>query len=89
MRVNQRKKTIDKFLSLEVADLSKCDVAAEMVIAVGVTAGALEGTFAGNLDRKGRTIAAKDSPPCGDNAFHLSHYNKRMGATEKPARTPT
>ena len=75
MRINQRKKSIDKFLSFEIADLSKCDLTTEVIIAVCVAAGAAEGTFAGNLDRKGRTIAAKDSPPCGDNAFHLSHYN--------------
>lgn len=83
MRINQRKKTIDKFRSFEIADLPKCDLATEVIIAVGVAAWASKGTFAGNLDRKGRTIAAKDSPPCGDNAFHLSHYNKRMRATEK------
>ena len=75
MRINQRKKSIDKFLSFEIADLSKRDFATEVVVAVGVTAWTSKGTFAGNLDRKGRTIAAKDSPPCGDNAFHLSHYN--------------
>src|SRR3954470_9044379 len=78
MRINQRKKSIDKFLTLEIADLSKWDLATEVVIAIGVTARAFEGTFAGNLDREGRTITAKDSPPRGDNAFHLRTITRRI-----------
>jgi hypothetical protein len=76
MCIDQRKETIDEFLALEIADLSKCDLTAEVIVAVGVAAWTSEGTFAGNLDRKGGAITAKDSPPRGDNAFHLSNYNK-------------
>jgi hypothetical protein len=72
MRLNQREKSVDKLLSFEIADLSERHLAAEVVVAIGVTARASEGTFAGNLDRQGRTITAKDSPPRGDNAFHPS-----------------
>ena len=86
MRVNQRKKTIDKLLAFEIADLSKSNLATEVVVAVGVTARAFQGTFAGNLDRKGRTITAKDSPPCGDNAFHHQTIAKELGDCVPPAQ---
>src|SRR5262245_15226134 len=76
MRLDQREKAIDKFLAFEVADLTERHIAAEVVIAVGVTTGTPEGAFAGDLDRQGRTIAAKDSSPCRDNAFHPPDYNK-------------
>src|SRR4051794_6119370 len=84
MRINQRKKSIDKFLTLEIADLSKCDLATEVAIAIRVTARAFEGTFAGNLDREGRTITAKDSPPRGDNAFHLRTITRIRTDVESP-----
>src|SRR3954468_7933065 len=86
MGINQRKKSIDQFLSLEIAHLPKCDFATEVVVAVSVTAGALEGTFAGNLDREGRTITAKDSPPRGDNAFHLRTITRLRTDVESNAR---
>jgi hypothetical protein len=76
MGLDQRKKSIDEFLTFEIADLAKRHVTAEVIVAIRVTAGTSEGTFAGDLDRQGRTITAKDSSPCGDNAFHLPDYNK-------------
>jgi hypothetical protein len=76
MRIDERKKPIDEFLTFEVADLAERYFAAEVIVAIRVTAGTSEGTFAGDLDRQGRTITAKDSSPCGDNAFHLPDYNK-------------
>jgi hypothetical protein len=79
MRVNQRKKTVDEFLTLEVADLPKSHLTAEVVVAVSVTAWTLEGTFAGDLNREGRNVTAKDSPPRGDNAFHLPTITKDFG----------
>src|SRR4051794_19880115 len=86
MCFNQRKKSIDKFRSLEIADLPQRDFATEVVVAVGVTARALEGTFAGNLDREGRAITAKDSPPRGDNAFHLRTITRIRTDVESRAR---
>jgi hypothetical protein len=76
MCLDQREEAIDEFLTFEVADLPKCHLAAEVIIAIRITAGTFEGTFAGDLDRQRRTIAAKDSSPCGDNAFHPPDYNK-------------
>jgi hypothetical protein len=70
MLINQLEEPPDELGSLEIADLSQRNAAAEMFIAVSVATGTSEGTFAGNLDRQGRTITAKDSPPRGDNAFH-------------------
>src|SRR3954470_1758374 len=78
MRIDQREKSIDEFRAFEIADLPKGDFATQMIVAVGVTARAFEGTFAGNLNRQGRTITAKDSPPRGDNAFHLPTITKRI-----------
>jgi hypothetical protein len=50
MRVDERKKPIDEFLTFEVADLAKRQVTAQVIVAIRVTAGTAEGTFAGDLD---------------------------------------
>ncbi len=47
MRVDEREEPIDKFLALEVADLPQRDVAAEVIVAVGVTARATAGDIRG------------------------------------------
>ena len=76
MLFNEREKAIDELLAFEIADLAQRHIAAEVIVAICVTTGTFERTFAGDLDREGRTITAKDSSPCGDNAFHLPDYNK-------------
>jgi hypothetical protein len=80
--VNQIEETADQFRSLEIADLTERDGATEMIVAVGVAAGTSERAFAGDFDRKRRTIAAKDSPPRGDDTFHTSNISgASSGAT--------
>ena len=68
--VDDRENAIDEFLSFVVGDLSERDVAAEVLVAVGVAARAAERAFARDFDREGGIVAAEDASPRGDDAFH-------------------
>src|ERR1700674_5435961 len=67
---DQFENAVDQFLSFEVADVAQRSFAAEMVVAVGITARTLERTFAGDLDRQSRRVAHQDPAPRGDDPFH-------------------
>ena len=64
---------VDEFLSLVVGELAQHDVAAEMRVAVRVTARTPERTLARDLDRQIRAIPLQDPAPGLDDgtAFHL------------------
>ena len=51
--VDERQEPIDELLTLVVADLSERDVAAEMLVAVGVASRAAQRALAGDFDRQG------------------------------------
>ena len=73
--IDQRDDAVDELLALEVADLPQRDLAAEVIVAVGVAAGASQRAFARDLDGKGRGISAEDAAPCSEDAFHIgTHY---------------
>ena len=50
--VDQSHEPIDELLALVVADLPQRDAAAQMLVAVGVTARAAQRTLAGDFDRQ-------------------------------------
>ena len=67
MFVDELKEAVDELLPLEVADLAKRDVAAEVFVTVGVTAGAASGhSRVISIESAGR-YAGKDSSPRGEN----------------------
>ena len=72
-----RQDAIDQLLALVVGDLAQRDVAAEVIVAVGVAAGQRSGhSRVISIDREG-SIAAQDLPPRGDDAFHPGSYIER------------
>ena len=70
MAIDERHDAVDELLALEVADLAQREVAAEMIVAVGVAAGTAERAFAGDLDGERRRVAGEDSTPGWENTFH-------------------
>ena len=64
---------VDQFLSLEVRELTQDDVAAEVLIAVGVAARAPQRALARDLDRQVGPIAREDPAPGLDDCacFHV------------------
>jgi hypothetical protein len=45
MLIGQCHDAVDELLTFEIADLAQCDVAAEMIVAVGVTTGTTQRAF--------------------------------------------
>ena len=72
MRVDQAEDAVDELLALEVADFTQCELAAEMIVAVGVTPGAAQRALAGDLDLHGGRVAGKDAAPRAEDPFHPS-----------------
>ena len=62
---------VDQLLPLEVADFAQGQFTTEVIVAVGVAAGAAQRALAGDLDGKGWCVSAEDATPSRDNAFHL------------------
>jgi hypothetical protein len=54
MCVDERQDAVDEFLAFEIADLAKREIAAEMIVAVGVATGTMQRTFARDFDGKRR-----------------------------------
>ena len=63
MFVDERHHAVDQLLAFEVADLAQREVAAEMIVAVGVAAGTAQRTLARDFDRKGGRVAREDATP--------------------------
>ena len=57
--VDDREDAVDQFLAFVVGDLAKRDVAAEVLVTVGVAARAAQRAFARDLDRQGGIVAAR------------------------------
>jgi hypothetical protein len=72
LAIDEREHPVDQFLALEIANLTKGEIAAEMIVAVGVAAGTTQRTLAGDFDGKGRSIAREDPTPGWENPFHLT-----------------
>ena len=70
LSVDDGQDAVDQLLALIVRDLPKCDVSAQMIVAVSVTARTPEWTLARDFDRKGGAVPAEDLPPRSNNAFH-------------------
>ena len=52
MAIDEREHAVDEGLALEVADLAERDVAAEVIVAVGVAARTLQRALARDFDRQ-------------------------------------
>ena len=63
MPIDEPHHAVDERLSLQIPDIPQGHAAPEMVVAVGVAAGAAERTFPSDFDRERRTISAKDAAP--------------------------
>ncbi len=63
MFVDEREHAVDQLLAFEVANFAKGEVAAEMIVAVGVATGTAQRTLAGDLDGKRGRIAREDPTP--------------------------
>ena len=68
---------VDELLALEVADLAQRHLAAEVIVAVGVAAGAVQRAFARDFDRQRRRVAGKNSTPRGQTHSILPLYPSR------------
>ena len=54
MRVDERHDAVDQFLTFEIADFAKREIAAEMIVAVRVATGTVKRAFPGDFDGKRR-----------------------------------
>ena len=61
--IDERDDAVDQFLSFEIADLAQREIAAEMIVAVGVAAGAAQRALAGDFDGEGGRVAREDPTP--------------------------
>ena len=79
MLVDQAENAVDERLPLVVADFAQRDVAAKMLVAVGVAAGTLQRTLPCDFDRERRTVAAENPAPRREQGpeevFHNSDCN--------------
>lgn len=72
--VDELEKPFDEFLSLVIADLAQRHLSAEVLITVGVTAGAAQRALSRDFNRQGGAVAAQNSSPRRDNPFHARDY---------------
>ena len=64
--VHEREDAIDEGVTVEIAELAESDTAAEVLFAIGVTAGAAQGAFARDFDREQGDTAGEDASPGGE-----------------------
>src|SRR4029453_12435469 len=64
MPIDERHEPLDELVTLVVVEPAQRDVAAKMLVAVRVAAGATKRALARDLDRDVRAIAGKDAAPC-------------------------
>ena len=75
MAIDEREDAVNQLLTLEVADLAQRDLAAEMIVAVGVAAGAVQRALARDLDGERGRVASEDPAPRGEDAFARPSLN--------------
>src|SRR4051794_37676839 len=68
--IDQRQQAIDELLAFEIADFAELEIAAQMIVAVGVTAGAMQRALARDFNRHRRRVAGENPSPCRKNRFH-------------------
>ncbi len=86
MLVDQLEEPPNQFVSLEIADLSQSEAAAEVLIPVGITAGAPQRALASDFNRERGSIAAQNSSPRRDDPFHGGTISP--AAFSAPPRSP-
>ena len=69
--VDDPEHAVDQLLALEVADLAQRDVAAEVVVVVGVASRALQRALTGDFQRQRRCISRQDPSPRAQDPIHL------------------
>ena len=72
MAIDQREDDVDKRLTLEVTYLTQRDLAAEVVVTVGIAAWAAQRALARNLDGKRRSVPREDPSPSRKDALHYA-----------------
>src|SRR5215210_4139381 len=70
MTIDQIDDAVDQRLALEVADFAERQVAAQVIVAIGVAARAVQRAFTRDLDRQRRLIPGEDSTPRGQDPVH-------------------
>ncbi len=70
--------TVDESVAMEIVKLAKCGFAAEVRVAIGVTAGTGERTFASDFDGEHRNFAGENISPGREN-FALGEARVRSG----------
>ena len=73
MTIGQGEHAVNQLLTLEVAHLTQRDLAAEMIVAVGIAAWAMQRALTRDLDGKSRRVTCQDSAPRREHAFHDFH----------------
>ena len=65
MPIDETQDAVDELLALEVAHFTQRQVAAEMVVAIRIAAGAAQRAFAGDFDRHRGCVTGEDAAPRG------------------------
>src|SRR5687767_14504153 len=63
MMIDERHESRHQFVAFVIGETAQRDVAAEVLVAIGVAARTAQRTFLGDLDRQVRTIAREDPAP--------------------------
>src|SRR5262249_12162613 len=69
--VDDLQHAVDQLLSLQVLDFSQLDVAAQVVVAVGVAPGAVQRTLASDFQRQRWCVSGQDPSPGAEDPIHL------------------
>jgi hypothetical protein len=77
--VNEGEDAIDELLALEIPDLAECQIAPEVVLAVGVAARAMERALPRDLDRHRGCHTRQDAAPGGDECSDRRHGSTIAG----------
>ena len=79
MLIDERDDAVDELLAFEVVQLSQRLAAVEVIVPVGIAAGAAQGTLARDLDRKNRGLSAEYPAPRRQDAFHPASSSNYSG----------
>ena len=72
MAIDERQHAVDELLALEVANLAQREVAAQVVVAVGIAAGTVQRALARDFDRERGRVAAEDPSPGREDALPMA-----------------
>ena len=71
MTIDERHDAVDERLPFEIADFPEREIAAEVIVAVGIATGAAQRALTGDFDRQKRAVPREDAAPCGENTLHV------------------